>query len=44
VSLDPIYVSFDGDEQEYLKYTKLARDAAHGGSREARNPVLWGWR
>ena len=42
VSLDPIYVSFDGDEQEYLKYTKLARDTAHGGSREARNPVLVG--
>jgi len=38
VSLDPIYVSFDGDEQEYLKYIKVAREAAanpHG----ARNPV-----
>ena len=42
VSLDPIYVSFDGDEQEYLKYTKLARAGAHAGSREARNPVLVG--
>ena len=42
VSLDPIYVSFDGDEQEYLKYTKLARDGAHGSSRDARNPVLVG--
>ena len=28
VSLDPIYVRFDGDEQAYLKYTKIARDAA----------------
>jgi RND family efflux transporter MFP subunit len=28
VSLDPIYVRFDGDEQAYLKYTKLARDSA----------------
>src|SRR6185437_6180592 len=26
VSLDPIYVRFDGDEQAYLKYTKLARE------------------
>jgi len=31
VSLDPIYVSFDGDEKVYLKYTKLSRDGAHGG-------------
>jgi RND family efflux transporter MFP subunit len=31
VSLDPIYVRFDGDEQAYLKYIKLAREnaAAH---------------
>jgi hypothetical protein len=30
VSLDPIYVRFDGDEQAYLKYTKIAREnAAH---------------
>jgi RND family efflux transporter MFP subunit len=28
VSLDPIYVRFDGDEQAYLKYTKLAREKA----------------
>ena len=36
VSLDPIYVRFDGDEQAYLKFSKLARSNA----REARNPVL----
>jgi RND family efflux transporter MFP subunit len=42
VSLDPIYVSFDGDEQEYLKYTKLVRDPARGSSREAHSPVLVG--
>jgi len=42
VSLDPIYASFDGDEQAYLKFTKQAREAAHGGSREARNPVVVG--
>ena len=40
VSLDPIYVTFDGDEQAYLKYTKLARES--GSAREARNPVLVG--
>jgi RND family efflux transporter MFP subunit len=28
VSLDPIYVTFDGDEQEYLRYIRLARDAS----------------
>jgi RND family efflux transporter MFP subunit len=38
VSLDPIYVSFDGDEQVYLKYSRLARE----GSRDARSPVLVG--
>jgi RND family efflux transporter MFP subunit len=37
VSLDPIYVSFDGDEKVYLKYTKLARDA-----RGSRNPMQVG--
>ena len=42
VSLDPIYVSFDGDEQEYLKYTKLTRDGARAGSRDRRNAVLVG--
>jgi RND family efflux transporter MFP subunit len=42
VSLDPIYVSFDGDEQEYLKYSKLAREAAADPSHEARNPVQVG--
>ena len=42
VSVDPIYVSFDGDEQAYLKYTKLAREGTHDGSRDARNPVVVG--
>lgn len=31
VSLDPIYVSFDGDEQRYLRYAQRA-NAADGGS------------
>jgi len=35
-------VSFDGDEQEYLKYTKVARDPARGSSRDAHSPVLVG--
>lgn len=39
VSLDPIYVSFDGGEQEYLKFSKAAREAATDKSHEARNPV-----
>jgi RND family efflux transporter MFP subunit len=28
VSIDPIYVRFDGDEQAFLRYTKIARDLA----------------
>jgi len=28
VSLDPIYVTFDGDEQEYLRYIRMASEAA----------------
>ena len=43
VSLDPIYVTFDGDEQAYLRYSKLARASAHAASHEpARNPVVVG--
>jgi len=42
VSLDPIYVRFDGDEQAYLRYTKLAREGTRTSSRDARNPVLVG--
>ena len=42
VSLDPIYVTFDGDEQAYLRYGKPVRTSAHGGSSEARSPVVVG--
>ena len=53
VSLDPIYVTFDGDEQEYLKYIRLAHEAtanlhdpaAHESAlsaHEARSPVQVG--
>lgn len=42
VSLDPIYVSFDGDEQEYLKYTKHARTSRGGGPPDAASVVKVG--
>jgi RND family efflux transporter MFP subunit len=42
VSLDPIYVTFDGDEQAYLKYAKRAREAAHGAADGTRDPVQVG--
>ncbi len=42
VSLDPIYVSFEGDEQIYLKYTALAQRGERQSSRDAANPVLMG--
>ena len=42
VSLDPIYVTFDGDEQAYLRYGKPVRTSAHGSSSEARSPVVVG--
>jgi RND family efflux transporter MFP subunit len=41
VSLDPIYVSFDGDEQAYLRYGKLGREHA-GAGHEGRNQVQVG--
>jgi RND family efflux transporter MFP subunit len=42
VSLDPIYVRFDGDEQAYLRYVKEAKDRAGAGAKEAASPVLVG--
>jgi RND family efflux transporter MFP subunit len=42
VSLDPIYVTFDNDEQAYLKYGKQARDGDHASSRDSHNTVLVG--
>ena len=42
VSLDPIYVRFDDDEQAYLRSVKEARDRAAGGSKEVAAPVLVG--
>jgi RND family efflux transporter MFP subunit len=42
VSLDPIYVTFDGDEQAYLKYIKQVHVSAHPASHEAASPVRVG--
>jgi RND family efflux transporter MFP subunit len=42
VSLDPIYVRFDGDEQAYLRSVKEARDRVATGSKDVVAPVLVG--
>lgn len=42
VSLDPIYVYFEGDENAYLRYTALARQGERQSSRDVRNPVRVG--
>jgi len=39
VSIDPIYIYFDTDEQSYLRYTKMAREGDGPGSRDAGLPV-----
>jgi len=33
VSIDPIYVSFEGDEQAYLKYMEFSRKSGHDAGR-----------
>src|SRR3569832_843562 len=42
VSLDPIYVRFDGDEQAFLRSEKEAKDNAAAGGKEPAAPVLVG--
>jgi RND family efflux transporter MFP subunit len=42
VSLDPIYVYFEGDEAAYLRYSQMAREGARKSSREVNNPVQVG--
>ncbi|MGH8134904.1 MAG: efflux RND transporter periplasmic adaptor subunit [Steroidobacteraceae bacterium] len=42
VSVDPVYVTFTGDERAYLRYQDLARAGNRESSRDARNPVLVG--
>ncbi|MEM7083319.1 MAG: efflux RND transporter periplasmic adaptor subunit [Pseudomonadota bacterium] len=42
VSVDPVYVVFEGDENIYLKYQEQARRGDRPSSREFRNPVRVG--
>lgn len=42
VSVDPVYVSFTGDERAYLRYQQLARSGGRESSRDVRNPVRVG--
>lgn len=42
VSLDPVHVYFESDEQTYLRYNAMARQGERQGSRDARNPVRVG--
>src|SRR5688572_6613980 len=42
VSLNPVHVYFEGDEQTYLRYNEMARDGGRPSSRDARNPVRVG--
>jgi RND family efflux transporter MFP subunit len=42
VSVDPIYVYFEGDENAYLRYQQMAREGARSSSRDAPNPVRIG--
>ena len=37
-----MYVTFEGDEQVYLKYNELSRRGERASSRDAANPVLVG--
>lgn len=42
VSMDPVYVSFEGDENTYLRYQGLERAGELPSAREAGNPVRMG--
>jgi RND family efflux transporter MFP subunit len=42
VSMDPVYLYFEGDEATYLRYTELARSGLRPSSRDAPNPVRVG--
>lgn len=42
VSVDPIYVYFEGDENAYLRYQSMARGGERSSSRDAHNPVRVG--
>jgi len=40
VSLDPVYVYFDSDEQTYLRYSKMARETEKRGEQSKVQPVF----
>jgi multidrug efflux system membrane fusion protein len=42
VSMDPIYLYFDADEQSYLRYTQTAHSGVGPSSNAAQNPVQIG--
>lgn len=42
VSISPVFVYFQGDEQTYLRYNQMAREGGRPSSRDARNPVQVG--
>lgn len=42
VSLDPVYVSFRGDERAYLRYQLMGREGSRPSSRDFENPVRVG--
>lgn len=42
VSMDPIYLYFDADEQSYLRYAQMARSGERPNSRDSKNPVQVG--
>ena len=42
VSMDPVYVYFEGDERSYLRYNEMSRNGTRASSRDARNPVRVG--
>jgi RND family efflux transporter MFP subunit len=42
VSMDPMYLYFDADEQSYLRYAQMARSGERPSSRENQNPVQVG--
>jgi multidrug efflux system membrane fusion protein len=42
VSMDPMYLYFDADEQSYLRYSQMARSGEHSSSRDSAKPVQVG--
>jgi multidrug efflux system membrane fusion protein len=42
VSIDPVYVEFEGDENTYLRYQGLAKNGERQSSRDVPNPVKVG--